>query len=222
MKLARILGILLAGVTLALPFHGIEAGGWASVEIVNGPNSIEAGKPVTFELAVKQHGISPVDWDPLVISASNANTGDSIEETATKADGVGNYTIELTFPSDGDWELTGNPGGSVDFDMGTLVVGQALIDTSSIAAPAGSVIVTITGGMGSGQFEPNTIEIGKGTLVVWQNDSVEGHTVVLENDPRHSGLIGPGAAFAIRFDVPGTYQVSCGPHPNMTATIVVA
>jgi plastocyanin len=76
--------------------------------------------------------------------------------------------------------------------------------------------------MGSGQFEPNTIEIGKGTLVVWQNDSVEGHTVVLENDPRHSGLIGPGAAFAIRFDVPGTYQVSCGPHPNMTATIVVA
>ena len=57
--------------------------------------------------------------------------------------------------------------------------------------------------------------------VVWQNDSVEGHTVVLENDPRRSGLIGPGAAFAIRFDVPGRYQVRCGPHPNMTATIVV-
>ncbi len=222
MKLARIAGIVLIVAMLTLPWHGIDAGGWASVEIVNGPSSIEAGKPATFDLIVKQHGISPVDWDPLVISAANADTGDTIEETATKAEGVGNYTVALTFPSDGTWALTGNAGRSLDFDMGTLVVGQVITDTSSIAAPAGSFVVTISGGMGSGQFEPNSIEIPKGTLVIWQNDSVEGHTVVLANDPRRSGLIGPGAAYAIRFDVPGTYQVSCGPHPNMTATIVVS
>ena len=220
MKLARILGTLLFGAVLALPFNGIEAGGWASVEIANSPAPIEAGKPVRLDLTIKQHGISPVDIDPLVIAATNPDSGDAIEETAEKADGTGNYTVELTFPSEGVWELEGTPGGFPPFDMGTIDVGLA-VDTSSIAAPAGAVIVTITGGMGSGRFEPGQIEISKGTLVVWQNDSVEGHTVVLENDPRRSGLIGPGAAFAIRFDVPGTYQVSCGPHPNMTATIVV-
>jgi plastocyanin len=220
MKLARILGVIVLGVMLALPWHGIEAGGWASVEIANSPDLIEAGKPVRLDLTVKQHGISPVDIDPLVIVATNADSGDAIEETAAKADGVGKYTVELTFPSDGVWELVGTPGGFPPFDLGPIEIGQ-LVDTSSITAPAGAVTVTITGGMGSGQFEPGRIEIPKGTLVVWQNDSVEGHTVVLENDPRRSGLIGPGAAFALRFDVPGTYKVSCGPHPAMTATIVV-
>ncbi len=205
---------------LALPFHGIEAGGWASVEIANNPDLIEAGKPVRLDLTIKQHGISPVDIDPLVIAATNPDSGDTLEEAAEKADGAGNYTVELSFPSEGVWELEGTPGGFPPFDMGTIDVGLT-VDTSSIAAPAGVVIVTITGGMGSGQFEPGRIEIAKDTLVVWQNNSVEGHTVVLENDPRRSGLIGPGAAFATRFDVPGTYQVSCGPHPIMTATIVV-
>lgn len=220
MKLARVLVPLVFGVMVALPWHGIDAGGWASVEVVNSPNPIESGKPMKLDLSIKQHGITPVDIDPLVIAATHADTGEAIEATAEKADGAGNYTVEMTFPSDGVWELEGTPGGFPPFDMGTIDVGLA-VDPSSIAAPGGAVIVTITGGMGSGQFEPGRIEIAKGTLVVWQNDSAEGHTVVLDNDPRRSGLIGPGAAFAMRFDVSGTYQLSCGPHPAKTATIVV-
>ena len=221
MKLARILGVILFGAILALPFHGMQAGGWASVEIVDGPDVVEAGKPVTFDLSIKQHGITPVDLDPLVISATNSETGDEIEATAIKVSGAGNYTVELTFPTDGTWSMVGTPGSFPPFDMTPVQVGQPIADIA-ISAPAGSVVVRITGGLGSGQFEPSRIEIAPGTLVVWQNDSLEGHTVVLENDPRQSGLIGPGAAFAMRFDKPGTYQVSCGPHPNMTATIVVA
>ncbi len=72
---------------LALPFHGIEAGGWASVEIANNPDLIEAGKPVRLDLTIKQHGISPVDIDPLVIAATNPDSGDTLEEAAEKADG---------------------------------------------------------------------------------------------------------------------------------------
>jgi plastocyanin len=221
MKLARILGFILFAAMLALPFHGMQAGGWASVEIVDGPAVLETGKPMSFELSIKQHGITPVDIDPLVISATNSDTGDEIEATATKASGEGNYTVELTFPTEGVWSMVGTPGGFPPFDMAPVKVGQPIID-SSILAPAGSLVVTITGGMGSGQFEPNRIEIAQGTLVVWQNDSLEGHTVVLESDPLQSGLIGPGGAFAMRFDEPGTYRVTCGPHPYMTATIVVA
>jgi plastocyanin len=221
MKLARFLGVILFGAMLALPFHGMQAGGWASVEIVDGPDYLEVGTPMTLALSIKQHGITPVDIDPLVISASNPETGDEIEATATKSSGEGNYTVELTFPSEGSWSMVGVPGDFPPFDMAPVKVGQQVND-SSISAPAGSVVFTISGGLGSGNFEPNRIEIAEGTLVVWQNDSLEGHTVVLENDPLQSGLIGPGAAFAMRFDEPGTYQITCGPHPNMTATIVVA
>ena len=59
-------------------------------------------------------------------------------------------------------------------------------------------------------------------MVVWTNDSVEGHTVVIDGDIESSGLIAPGAAYALLFDKPGTYTYACGPHPAMTGTIVVS
>jgi plastocyanin len=216
----RIITLVLLSVLAMLPLAHTEAGGWASVRIVDDPGALEAGTPVTLHLIIEQHGITPIDIDPLVITATSADSDASVEETAAKADGVGNYTVELTFPSDGIWDLTGTPGGFPPFDMGTIDIGQPAA-ASAISAPSGAVVVTISGGMGSGQFEPSRIEIAKGTLVVWQNDSVEGHSVIVDGDKLRSGLIAPGAAFAIRFDDPGTYRVSCGPHPNMTATIVV-
>ncbi|HET9660514.1 MAG TPA: plastocyanin/azurin family copper-binding protein, partial [Thermomicrobiales bacterium] len=70
-------------------------------------------------------------------------------------------------------------------------------------------------------FDPGRVEIPAGTLVVWQNDSVEGHTVVIDDGIERSGLIGPGGAYAMVFDKPGEYRYSCGPHPAMKGAIVV-
>lgn len=216
----RIAVLVLTALAL-LPLQFSQAGGWASVEIVERPEVIESGQPMAFQLAVKQHGISPVDADPVVITAVNEATGESITATAVKAPGEGNYTIELTFPSDGTWQLEGAASGLAPFDMGPLTIGQGSSGTS-LTAPGGALIIDITGGMGGGVFEPGTTEISAGTLVVWTNNSVEGHTIVIDGTDERSGLIGPGAAYAVIFDEPGTYQYDCGPHPNMKGEIVVS
>ncbi|MEZ4505668.1 MAG: plastocyanin/azurin family copper-binding protein [Thermomicrobiales bacterium] len=209
----------LAGLAM-IPLRHSHAGGWASVEIVDRPDVIEAGQPTELALVIKQHGISPVDIDPLIVSASNTKTGDSIEETATKSTGAGNYAVVLTFPTNGIWELIGTPGGFAPFEMGPVEVGLATSE-ESLAAPGGAVVIDITGGMGSGNFEPGAVEIAAGTLVIWTNNSVEGHTIVIDGATERSGLIGPGAAYARLFSEPGTYQYVCGPHPAMTGTIEV-
>ena len=220
MNRKRIVAIVLLAALALLPLQFSQAGGWASVEIVEGPEVLEAGKPLTFQLSIKGHGITPVDVDPLVIEATNYETEESIRETADKAEGEGNYTVDLTFPSEGTWELEGTPGGFGAFDMGPLKIGQLFAGTS-LTAPGGALIIDITGGMGSGAFEPGDNEIPAGTLVVWTNNSVEGHTIVINGTEERSGLIGPGAAYAVIFDEPGTYRYDCGPHPNMSGEIVV-
>ncbi|MCA9861028.1 MAG: cupredoxin domain-containing protein [Thermomicrobiales bacterium] len=216
----RIVALIVLAAVALLPLHFSHAGGWASVEIVDGPDVLEIGKPMTMQLSIKQHGINPVDIDPLVISATQTETGKTIEETAAKATGDGNYTIELTFPSKGIWNLEGRPGSFPAFDMGPVKVGQTLGSTP-MTAPSGALVIDITGGMGSGAFDPTTTEIVAGTLVVWVNNSTEGHTIVIDGTNESSGLIGPGAAYARIFDEPGTYRYVCGPHPNMTGEIVV-
>jgi plastocyanin len=216
----RIVAVVLLAALALLPLHVSQAGGWASVEIVEGPEVLESGEPMTFQLAVKQHGITPVDSDPLVITAVNDETGESFTATAVKAPGEGNYTVELTFPSDGTWELEGAAGGLAAFDMGPMTIGQAL-NARSLTAPGGALVIDITGDMGGGIFEPGTSEIAAGTMVVWTNNSVEGHTIVINGMEERSGLIGPGADYAVIFDEPGTYRYDCGPHPNMKGEITV-
>ena len=220
MNRKRIVAIVVLAALALMPLRFSQAGGWASVEIVEGPEILEAGKPLTFQLSIKQHGISPVDIDPLEIEATNDATNESIREIAKKAEGEGNYTVDLTFPSEGTWELAGTPGDFGSFDMGPLTIGEVFRGRSLIA-PGGAMIIDITGGMGSGSFEPVDNEIPTGTLVVWTNNSVEGHTIVINGMEERSGLIKPGAAYAVIFDEPGTYRYDCGPHPNMTGEIVV-
>jgi plastocyanin len=320
MRISRLLVVILLGALALLPVGSTLAGGWASVEIENGPDEIVSGEPVTFEVVVKGHGISETDADELTITATNPETGETIEATATKGDQMGHYTVELTFPSDGEWSLQGTPAPYPPFDMSPITVGQAAMnaqdfvvmvadvgcddlhpagttldlteangalvgtfdgagqslwlsraagsyaacgtlpsslpegrsivpfdpiadgDTAAIAvvdrsdngvtvavypvpltAPAHVATVEITGGMGGGQFGPGTLNVERGTLVTWVNDSSEGHTVVIDSkDDMKSGLIGPGESFSLEFDEPGEYRYSCGPHPNMKGTIVVS
>lgn len=221
MNSKRALAILVLVALALLPLQFSRAGGWASVEITERPETLEAGDPLTFQLSVKQHGINPVDAEPVVITAVNADTGEEVTATALKAPGTGNYTVELTFPSDGTWELEGSASGMAPFDMGPMNIGLGM-GTSSLTAPAGVTIIDITGDMGSGAFEPGQIEVAPGTLVIWTNNSVEGHTIVIDGAGERSGLIGPGAAFALILDEPGTYRYDCGPHPNMKGEIIVA
>jgi len=70
-------------------------------------------------------------------------------------------------------------------------------------------------------FIPRRLEIVAGTTVAWKNDDPLDHTVVAEDRSFDSGLIRSGATWHRTFNRPGTYQLTCTPHPFMKVTVVV-
>lgn len=70
-------------------------------------------------------------------------------------------------------------------------------------------------------YLPKRIEITAGTVLVWRNDDPLAHTVTAADKSFDSGLIQGGATWRRAFSKPGTYQITCTPHPFMKATIVV-
>jgi plastocyanin len=70
-------------------------------------------------------------------------------------------------------------------------------------------------------FGQKRIEVTQGTVIVWTNKDPLTHTVTAAGDVFDSGEIFSGASWAHRFDEPGTFEVSCDPHPFMRTTVVV-
>jgi amicyanin len=73
-------------------------------------------------------------------------------------------------------------------------------------------------------FSPSNITVKKGTAVTWTNrDSVQ-HDVSPDQESeafKGSQLLAKDASYSFTFNTPGTYTYHCGPHPQMTATVVV-
>lgn len=70
-------------------------------------------------------------------------------------------------------------------------------------------------------FIPRRLEIVAGTTVAWKNDDPLDHTVVAEDRSFDSGLIRSGDTWRRTFSRPGTYEITCTPHPFMKVTVVV-
>jgi plastocyanin len=70
-------------------------------------------------------------------------------------------------------------------------------------------------------FLPQRIEITAGTTIAWKNDDPLDHTVTAADKSFDSGLIRSGAIWSRTFPRPGTYQITCTPHPHMRVTVVV-
>lgn len=68
-------------------------------------------------------------------------------------------------------------------------------------------------------FNPKVMTIKKGTTLTWINKDSPTHTV--EGDAFKSGDLKTGDTFEFTFDETGTFAYHCGPHPNMTGTIIV-
>jgi plastocyanin len=70
------------------------------------------------------------------------------------------------------------------------------------------------------KFQPQTLEIAKGTKVVFSNSSGTAHTAT-DKGVFDSGLIKPGKSFAVRFGQKGTFRYHCEIHPFMKGKVVV-
>lgn len=73
------------------------------------------------------------------------------------------------------------------------------------------------------KYEPAELKVKVGTTVKWTNNEKRVSHSVLFTGPGgfESERFFPGDSWQRTFDKPGTYSYTCGPHPEMKATIVV-
>ncbi|HEY0391913.1 MAG TPA: cupredoxin domain-containing protein [Solirubrobacterales bacterium] len=69
-------------------------------------------------------------------------------------------------------------------------------------------------------FHPPTLQVARGTRVVFSNSSGTAHTAT-DKGAFDSGQIMPGHSFAVRFEQNGTFRYHCKIHPFMHGKIVV-
>jgi plastocyanin len=70
------------------------------------------------------------------------------------------------------------------------------------------------------EFHPPTLNVAKGTRVVFSNSSGTAHTAT-DKGVFDSGHIKPGHSFAVRFQHKGTFSYHCTIHTFMHGKIVV-
>ncbi|MEK7608517.1 MAG: plastocyanin/azurin family copper-binding protein [Patescibacteria group bacterium] len=70
-------------------------------------------------------------------------------------------------------------------------------------------------------FFSNSIKVNLGTTVIWTNKDSVRHDVTSDTGLFKSPLLSQGQVYSFLFSKPGTYSYHCGPHPQMTAKIIV-
>lgn len=125
--------ILVVFVLLLALIPSALAGGWASVEVDDLPSGIRAGETWTVGMMVLRHGVTPVHMagpgQPMepTFQATNAATGEKVVAVAVPAEEVGRFTLEVTLPTEGEWEWTIYPAP---------LAGDEKIQSLSVLPPA--------------------------------------------------------------------------------------
>jgi len=72
-------------------------------------------------------------------------------------------------------------------------------------------------------YNPSSLQVAKGTQVVWHNSDFVPHTVTSDPDGKifNSGIILPTVDYSYTFDTPGSYPYYCTIHKGMKGTIIV-
>lgn len=77
------------------------------------------------------------------------------------------------------------------------------------------------------KYSPANITVKKGTTVIWTNEDNDGHNVVSNTGtipggpPAEAPLLGQHQQFSFTYDVVGTFDYHCTPHPFMAGTVTV-
>jgi plastocyanin len=100
-----------------------------------------------------------------------------------------------------------------------LLLAATLLSAAPPSAGAQAVEVRIR----DYAFEPARITIEAGTTVKWINLEKRASHSVLFTGPGgvESERMFPGESWQRRFDAPGKYRYTCGPHPEMHGVVVV-
>jgi plastocyanin len=143
----------------------------------------------------------------LSLHASNANT--STLQGMSRGGGTTRYGFEFTIPV------------TLARYFGSRRPPTEAPTVSAAAAQSPAGRDTVRAAMKNLAFLPGRLQISAGTTVAWTNDDPLDHTVLAEDRSFDSGLIKSGAVWHRTFTVPGTYTLTCTPHPFMKMTVIV-
>lgn len=100
---------------------------------------------------------------------------------------------------------------TINNDTGSNVNNESPIEES--AADSGYVEIK------NFAFSPKAMTVKAGSIVTWENKDNASHTI--KSIMFVSSEIPQNYKFKYQFIEPGTYEYSCGLHPNMKGTIIV-
>jgi len=98
-------GLATLAALLALITGTALAGGWAEV-VMSGASEDPpvAGETDEIQFTLLQHGVTPVDFGDVNLTAVNTETGQELTVPATSL-GDGRWSARLTFPAAGSWQI---------------------------------------------------------------------------------------------------------------------
>jgi len=96
-------------------------------------------------------------------------------------------------------------------------VGGSASPSASAETPQDLVTVEIK----NYAFSPDSITVKVGGQIEFVNRDDVAHSAVADDNSFDTGLIDTDKSATVTFDKAGTYTFHCGPHPFMTATVVV-
>jgi plastocyanin len=103
----------------------------------------------------------------------------------------------------------------------TLIASFVLALLVGISLPTSAQTVSVL--IRDYKFEPAVVEIRVGQTVKWTNgEKRTSHSIFFQGPSGfESDRLFPGESWERVFDKPGTYLYTCGPHPEMTAKVIV-
>jgi len=70
-------------------------------------------------------------------------------------------------------------------------------------------------------FEPTTLNVTPGTVIVWTNQDGAPHTATAKDESFDTGRLDEGESGQVTFDKPGNFEYVCDFHPWMEARVMV-
>jgi outer membrane protein assembly factor BamB len=165
----------------------------------------------------------------LPISAPPMAWSDGTNQYITVAVG-GNRGGAITLDGDEVWTFSLN--GLVD-QMEAPPAPQSTIDLTAVPVKLGDPIAVartpVYGGVPFDgttyayeyNFTPQVVQVPVGTTLTWKNDGSVVHTATASDGSWDTGDISGGGSASVTFDVAGTFNYNCTPHPWMLGRVIV-
>lgn len=223
---------------------GSEPGKQILVTLASTSDKVVSGDPTTLVLTITQPDGEMITHPDALISvrkgyykvSESAEPGDPMMPMNGAYHGhVGQMSYTASFPNAGNYvvnvDLNSLPVsnyvfGNTSARFNVLVMepnGEQTISTQS--QPKNTVNVV---GLESPFYQPNNINVSKGTTVVFDNVDGNFHTVTSGNAASgpngnfDSGLVKAGDKYELKLDKAGTFEYFCTIHTNMVGTITVS